>query len=144
MNHINKDHFTHTHTYTGYGLDIPIFTKLYDFYNLLTHAISSFPKTKRYTLGQKLDKIVLASLELLLSVPSSENKLNSLKILSVKIDLLKVFLRLAKDNQCLREKDYLSLQTNLQEIGRMLGGWIRKTENPTDKKLSQEPTSSSH
>lgn len=131
---MSKDIHTHTHTYST--LDIPIFAKLYEFYNFLTHAVSSFPKIKRYTLGQELDKQVLSSIELLLSIPSQENKLNALKLLSIKIDLLKILLRLAKDNKCLREKNYLLLQASLQEIGRMLGGWIRKT-------LSEKPTPSS-
>lgn len=131
---MGKDIPPHTHTYSN--LDIPIFAKLYEFYNFLTRAISSFPKTKRYTLGQELDRQVLLSIELLISIPSQDNKINALKILSIKIDLLKVLLRLSKDNQCLKEKDYLLLQASLQEVGRMLGGWIRKT-------LSEEPTSSS-
>jgi hypothetical protein len=36
-----------------------------------------------------------------------------------------VLLRLAKDNQAIKSNRYLELQTNLQEIGKMLGGWIR-------------------
>lgn len=125
----------------NFSLDIPIFTKLYEFYNLLTQAISRFPKIKRYTLGQEIDKQTILCIEILLSIPSQENKIISLKQLSIKIDLLKVLLRLAKDNQCLAEKDYLSLQVNLAEIGRMLGGWIRATENISHKKLSEKPTS---
>lgn len=132
----------HTHTHTAYGLDIPIFTKLYDFYNLLTHAISSFPKTKRYTLGQEIDRQILLSIEILLSIPLKDEKISALKNLGVKIDLLKILLRLAKDNQCLSEKDYLLLQTNLAEIGRMLGGWIRSQAKP-DTRLSEKPTSNS-
>lgn len=137
--HTSKGIHTHTHTYNN--LDIPIFAKLYEFYNLLTHANSSFPKTKRYTLGQELDKQTLICLEILLSVPTQENKLIALQTLSIKIDLIKVLLRLSKDNQCFREKDYLSLQTKLAEIGRMLGGWIRASKNPTKERLSEKPTS---
>lgn len=109
---------------------------MYDFYNKLTQAITSFPKTKRYTLGQKLDNVTLDIFELLFSVPLNPNKTSALQKMSIKLDLLKILLRLAKDNQCLRDKDYLILQANLQEIGKMLGGWIRK-------KLSEEPTPSS-
>lgn len=138
----NKD--IHTHTHIAYSnFDIPIFAKLYEFYNLLTHAISSFPKIKRYTLGQELDKQALICLESLLSIPAQEDKLITLQALSIKIDLIKILLRLSKDNQCLREKDYLSLQTKLAEIGRMLGGWIRASKNPMKERLSEKPTSSS-
>lgn len=108
--------------------DIPIFTKLYDFYKDLTGIITIFPKTKRYTLGQKLDNITLEIFELLFSIPRAENKITTLQQISTKLDLLKVLLRLSKDSQAVTNKGYLELQTILQEIGRMLGGWIRSTK----------------
>ncbi len=109
-------------------MDIPIFTKLYDFYKNLSQAIVSFPKTKRYTLGQKLDNITLDVFELLYSVPISQNKAETLQQISIKIDLMKVLLRISKDSQTLQNKNYFELESILQEIGRMLGGWIRSTK----------------
>lgn len=114
--------------YTEFGLDIPIFTKLYEFYKSLTQAITTFPKTKRYTLGQRLDNITLDIFELLFSVPQAQNKTAILQQISIKLDLLKVLLRLTKDSQAITNKTYLGLQSVLQEIGKMLGGWIRSTK----------------
>jgi hypothetical protein len=118
----------HTHTLPSSNLDIPIFAKLYEFYSKLSQAISSFPKTKRYTLGQKLDNLTLEILELLFSVPISTNKTATLQKISIKVDLLKIILRLSKDSQSITDKRYLELQRILQEIGKMLGGWIRSTK----------------
>lgn len=47
--------------------------------------------------------------------------------MSIRLDLLKVLLRLAKDTQSISTNKYMELQTILQEIGKMLGGWIRAT-----------------
>jgi len=94
-------------------------------------------------LGQKLDDLTLEILELLFSIPVSENKSVVLKRISVKLDLLKILLRLAKDSQCLKEKNYIPLQASLQEIGRMLGGWIRSQKNSHNKRLPEEPSASS-
>ena len=127
--HTNKE--SHTHTHTAYTTDIPIFTKLYEFYNKITQVITSFPKTKRYTLGQKLDNVTIEILELLFSVPNSSNKTVTLQQISVKLDLLKILLRLAKDSQAITDKKYLELQVILQEIGKMLGGWLRSTKQNT-------------
>ena len=112
-----------------FGLDIPIFAKLYDFYIDLSQTISAFPKTKRYSLGQKLDSLTLKILELLLSVPAKKDKIPTLGKISVKLDLLKILVRIAKDTQALTNKNYLGLQTRLNEIGKMLGGWIRASKN---------------
>lgn len=76
-------------------------------------------------MGQKLDNITLEILELLFSVPAAQNKIITLQQISIKLDLLKVLLRIAKDSQAINNKNYLELETILQEIGRMLGGWIR-------------------
>lgn len=111
-----------------FGLDIPIFGKTYDFYQALTRTLLSFPKTKRYTLGQKLDNLTLEIFELLFSIPLIPKKAETLHQISVKLDLLKILLRLAKDSQALTNKNYLELQSTLQEIGKMLGGWMRATK----------------
>lgn len=119
------------HTYTPiieFGPDIPIFTKLYALYRALAETILSFPKTQRYSLGERLEGTVLDILELLFFVPISPIKLETLRTMSVKVDLLKVLLRLAKDTKALSSGRYLTLQEMLQEIGKMLGGWIKATQ----------------
>lgn len=106
---MHTDKEIHTHTLPEFGLDIPIFTKLYEFYNKLTQAITSFPKTKSYTLGQKLDNVTIEMLELLFSIPLSASKTAVLQQISIKLDLLKILLRLSKDNQAITDKRYLEL-----------------------------------
>ena len=90
--------------------------------------MAGFLKPKTTQLGQKLDDLVLGIFELLFSIPNSQNKLETLVKISIKLDLVKVLLRFAKDTQCLKNKNYLELQILLQEIGKMLGGWIRATK----------------
>lgn len=61
-------------------------------------------------------------------MPFTANKQTALQQISTKLDLLKILLRLSKDSQALTDKKYLELQAILQEIGRMLGGWIKSTK----------------
>ena len=42
--------------------------------------------------------------------------------------MLKIFIRLLKDVDAIKNKDYLLMQTQIQEIGKMLGGWIKAPE----------------
>jgi len=65
---------------------------------------------------------------LLFAISLSNNKTVTLQQISVKVDLLKVLLRFSKDTQSITDKKYLELQALLQEIGKMLGGWIRSTK----------------
>lgn len=141
----NKDSHTHTLTHTDSNLarlqtpgrsdggqDIPIFTKTYEFYKNIYQVLKVFPKRDRYSLGQKIENIILEIFELLFTLNSLDKtqKIEVLQKINTKVDLEKVMLRLAKDNNCIDSKKYLSLQENLQEIGRMTGGWIRYLKNP--------------
>ncbi len=58
------------------------------------------------------------------------HKLELLENINAKLDLEKVLLRLAYDNKCLNNKAYLNLESHLQELGKMTGGWIRYLKNP--------------
>ena len=78
-------------------------------------------------MGQKIDNLILETLELVFLVinVSREEKCNILKKASLKIDLLKTLIRLAKEVKAIDDKKYIQLQKELQEIGKMIGGWIR-------------------
>lgn len=132
---ISKENHTHTAyssseartSSSAYSNDTPIFIKLYDFYKSLYSALKLFPKRDRYSLGQRIDTTTIEVLESLfkLSVVDKPQKIEILQVISSKIDLTKLLLRLAHDNKSLTAKTYLSLQENLQEIGKMLGGWLK-------------------
>ena len=108
-------------------LDIPIFHKLYDLYKFLNNLHKTIPKSQRYTLWQRCENTNLNLLELLLEATHTKEK-ERLKILykiSHQLDLLKMLIRLAKENKVIHSKKYIEIQTILQESGKMLGGWIK-------------------
>jgi len=62
---------------------------------------------------------------ILASQLSKIEKLPILQKASIRLDVLKVLIRLCKDLKVLDNKKYLILESQIQEIGRMLGGWIK-------------------
>jgi hypothetical protein len=108
-------------------LDIPIFHKIYSLYKLLYSYHVRIPKAQRYTLWQKCEETALALLEVLIGTghQKGDDRVQSLYLLSGKLDLLKVLIRLAKDTGAIDHSQYLEIQTTIQEIGRMIGGWIK-------------------
>jgi hypothetical protein len=108
-------------------LDIPIFHKIYDLYKLLHSYHTRIPKSERYTLWQRCENTTLSLLETLIETGhrKGEDRLNTLYAMSNKLDLLKVLIRLAKDTHTIDNKQYLAIQEILQEVGRMIGGWIK-------------------
>jgi len=55
--------------------------------------------------------------------------LSTLKEASLKLNVLRVFVRLLKDIKAIDSKKYVTLETMVDEIGRMLGGWIRSSKS---------------
>ena len=107
--------------------DIPIFKKIYELYRNFYGFRSSVPKQDRYTLWQKCENILLETLEniLLASQMPKAEKLPILEKAGLKLNLFRIFVRLAKEVKAIDNKKYVSLQENTDEIGRMLGGWIK-------------------
>ncbi|MCL5407000.1 MAG: diversity-generating retroelement protein Avd [Patescibacteria group bacterium] len=107
--------------------DVPIVQKVYDFYRELYKLYPHIPKQDRYVLGERIQETILELFKdlILASHQGKHQKLETLSVASAKLDLLKNLLRLAEDVKAISTKRYLSLSENLQEIGRMLGGWIR-------------------
>ena len=108
-------------------LDIPIFHRIYDLYKILHSYQQKIPKSQRYTLWQKCENTTLALLEALIETGhrKGEARLDCLHAISNKLDLLKVLIRLSKDTRTIDNQQYLAIQTLIQEIGKMIGGWIK-------------------
>ncbi|MDE1970080.1 MAG: diversity-generating retroelement protein Avd [Patescibacteria group bacterium] len=119
-----------SHGYDGkFSLDIPIFKKTYDFFKEFYIFELDFPKKDRYTLGQYCEEYILQILKdiMLAAQITKDRKLPILESASGKLDMLKVFIRLTNDVDALSDKRYVVCQNHIQEIGKMLGGWIRST-----------------
>jgi hypothetical protein len=113
------------------NLDIPIFRKTYDLYKTFYSFRASVKKQDRYTIWQKCETIILETLEGLLYAGqmTKSEKLPILEKTSVKLNFLRIFVRLMKDTKAIDEKKYLILEASIDEIGRMLGGWIKSTKD---------------
>jgi len=114
---------------------VPILKKTIDLYKLYYNYTTLFPKKDRYTLGATCEKYIIEILEILLqaSYLTKEEKLPLIKKASNKFDILKVFIRLIRELNIIDQKKYLALQTIIQEIGRMFGGWMKSFNNPIQK-----------
>lgn len=110
--------------------DIPIFKKTYDLYKTFYGYRNSVTKQDRYTIWQRCDNVILDILEniLLASQMYKAEKVPVLEKASVKLNFLRVFFRLMKEVRTMDNKKYVALQEFVDEIGRMLGGWIKSTK----------------
>ena len=111
-------------------LDIPILKKSYDLYKEFYALRLTVPKQDRYNLWQKCEAVLIEVLQGFLyasQTPRSE-KLPILEKTSVKLNFLKLCIRLMKDIKAVNQRTYILLEAELDEIGKMLGGWIKSTK----------------
>jgi hypothetical protein len=83
------------------------------------------PKTHRYSLGEKIDKLFVELIEAIITAIflSQTEKLPYVRLAIRKMDTLKVFLMILWETKSLDNKKYIALSVRLDEIGKMLGGW---------------------
>lgn len=111
--------------------DIPILKKVYEFYKTFRGYHATIPKQDRYTIWQRCENLILDIIEgmLLASQTYKGDKLQTLEKVSSKLDLLRVLVRFMKDMKIIDNKKYVALQEPIDEIGRMLGGWIKSSKD---------------
>ena len=120
----------HTHTHTQI---LPIIQRFITVYKLWYEIRNNAPKRSRYTLAAKVDILIVDTIELLFvsGALGREQKLPILLKASGKFDLLKFFLQIAWEVKILDTKKYVLLSEDLNQIGKMLGGWIKSLQ-PVD------------
>jgi hypothetical protein len=95
-------------------------------YILWTDFNTRLPKTQRYSLGQKIDNLFIETIEAISAAIflSKEEKLPYVRIASRKWDTLKILLMILWETKGLDNKKYISLSAPVDEVGKMLGGWM--------------------
>lgn len=105
--------------------------RTYDFLLWLLPKVEKFPRSYRFTVGNRLSSHGLDLLVLLVEAAYSATKGELLAQANRKINSTRYLLRLAKDLKILSLESYGFAAELLDEIGRMVGGW-RKAPGKKD------------
>lgn len=106
--------------------DMKIFHKTYEFIKWLYTVLNKFPKSEKYTMGQKIESTALAFLESIIESNNGFDKKHSLQKAIVELDKLRILFRMSKDLQFISFNQYEFGSKSVDEIGKMLGGWYKK------------------
>lgn len=104
--------------------DLPVVVqKAYEFSLWLIRKVESFPRSYRFSVG---DRLVQGSLDLMLRLVDaaySREKAAILGEVNGMLNRLRYLLRLSKDLELLKVNSYGHASDQIEEIGRMAGGW---------------------
>lgn len=115
--------------------EIEILPKLYDLILWYSQKISKYPKKYKYTIGDRITNCKLDILEKIIEAKYNERKKKShfLRQANITIEKLRFLVRLSKDLQCISIKEYEYSQKEINEIGKMVGGWEKYSKEVLDE-----------
>lgn len=105
--------------------NLAIFEKTYELILWIYPTVNKFPKSQRFVLGQHIEDIILKILEGIIEANQERNKIPYLKQISINLDKLRILIRLSKDLRFISIKQYGFATNKVNEIGKMLGGWLK-------------------
>ncbi len=101
----------------------PIYTRYYDLLGWLLDHTAKFPKHMRFGLVQKIEGVALDLLDQLTEALFRADRHLLHDAVNIRIEKLRVFLRLSHDRQLLSADQLRFAIGELDEVGRMWHGW---------------------
>jgi len=105
--------------------ELKLFQKSYDFMLWLFNKTDGFPKSKRFSVGQRVENTVLEFVLMLNNIQYSKPDKRELIRLSVKFDEIKMLIKICYDAKLIAKNSFIYAVERCDEIGSMLGGYIK-------------------
>lgn len=112
--------------------ELPVNQKIYDMIVWLTNHLDHFPKSRRYTLGTRIEDNVYGLLELCIEArytPDKVKKSSHLRNANTQLEKLRYFVRLCFQQKLISTKQYQFISEKINDIGIALGGWFREVNS---------------
>lgn len=105
--------------------ELAVITRTYDLVLWSCHHIARFPRSYRFTLGERLERRLYDVLENLLEAKYSRERAALLRRVNLDRELLRFQFRLARELKCLALDSYGYAARTVNEVGQMVGGWLK-------------------
>ncbi len=106
-------------------------------YKIWHSNLDNVSKVDKHTIGTQIDILFLSLLEIIFRGVFAYDKFEKISLVSQAIsknDLLKFFLQIGWEQKVISHTLYGKLIVNLDEVGRMLGGWKKSLVEKTPTK----------
>jgi hypothetical protein len=105
--------------------ELAVITKTYDLILWSCNHTSRFPRNHRFVLGDRIERNLYGLLETLIAAKYTKDRRRLLEAANLSLEILRFQMRLAKDLQCLKVESYAFAAKSIDEVGRLVGGWLR-------------------
>lgn len=103
----------------------PALEKTYCFLLWLVPTVEKFPRSQKFMLGDRIQSTALDVLEGLIEATYRRERAEHLARVNLLLEKLRFLFRLAKDLRILDARRYEFSAREINEIGRLVGGWMK-------------------
>jgi hypothetical protein len=105
--------------------DSPIFVRTYDLLRWLIPATIAFPRQQRFVLAEAVQQAALQLHRELVEAAFAPQPAGTLRRADATLARLRHYLRLCRDLKLLSWTQHEHVARMVDEIGRLLGGWVK-------------------
>jgi hypothetical protein len=113
--------------------ELTVITMTYDLLVWTAQHVARFPRSHRFTAGDRLDRQLYLVLDTLLRAKYTRERGPLLRQVNLELEVLRFQFRLAKDLKCLSLDSYGHAARTVNEMGQMVGGWLKATAPPQER-----------
>ncbi len=113
--------------HTGVALE-----KAYQFTLWLIPTVEKFPRKQKFLLGDRIETAALDILEGIVDATYTRNRKPILRKVNLRLEKLRLLSRLCVDLKLIDARRYEYAVRNLDELGRLVGGWMKRSDGEED------------
>ncbi len=113
--------------------EFPILKKWYDINLWIMDTAGKFPKNVRFTFSDRIINISMDILEDITAAVYSKNRNILLEKISISVEKIRLLIRMSNDKGYIAVSQYEYISREINEAGKMLGGWMKKDRGTNEK-----------
>ena len=108
--------------------ELLLYQKSYDFLVWVFNKTDGFPKSKRFSVGQRIENLLLDYIVLVNRFQYSKKGEKSAAAISVKFDEIKLMVKICYDTKLIGHNSFAYAVQCCNEIGAMIGGLMKSSD----------------
>ncbi len=109
---------------------LQILTKLEELNQYSHQTVMLFPKSERHVLAQDIRNTLATLIHLTITSAKRYYKKTTLQDMDIELEYLRVLIRMSRNLGYINDHKYEVWSNHVAEVGRMLGGWLKRVRDP--------------
>ena len=110
------------------GNELTVFVKWLEFLKWFLPVLEKFPKKARFTITSRIENCALDIVEYLIEAKYSREKRQILRKVNLHLEKIRILLRISYETKLMPTKSYHHANKLINEVGMMIGGWLKQQE----------------